>query len=240
MKEEEKKKKGRLISGFNFAIDGLIYSITKEYNMKFHLVTAIIVLFITMLFNISKIELALLALTITLVFVTELINTAVERCVDLATKEYDPIAKIAKDVAAGAVLVSAINAVLMGYLIFFDKFIHFSQNVFLKIRKSSTHLTVIIIVLVLLITVLLKSIFYKGRGTHVQGGAVSGHASLSFAIATIIGFLTNSGIVIILSYILAFLVAESRVEGKIHATSEVIMGAILGIALTVLVFKLMM
>lgn len=240
MNGEDKEKKGKLISGFNFAIDGLIYSVTKEYNMKFHLVTAIVVLIITMFFNVSKIELALLALTITLVFVTELINTAVERCVDLATTEYNPVAKIAKDVAAGAVLVSAINSVFMGYLIFFDKFIHFSLNVFLKIRRSTTHMTFIIIVLVLLITVLLKSKFYKGKGTHVQGGAVSGHAALSFAIATIIGFLTNSGITVILGYFLAFLVAESRVEGKIHATSEVIMGAVLGIAITVLVFKLMM
>ncbi|MDO5718793.1 MAG: diacylglycerol kinase [Tissierellia bacterium] len=239
MNSDKKVKKGKIINGFNFAIDGLIYAVTKEYNMRFHVVTAIVVLLLTMLFDLSKIEIALIGIAITLVFITEMINTAIEKTVDLATSEYRELAKIAKDVAAGAVLIAALNSVFMAYLIFSNKFMFFTQNVFMKIRRSKSHIAFLTIMLILLLVVLLKSIFHTKNGSHVQGGAVSGHSALAFSIATILSFMTNQGMVIIFSFVLAFLVAESRVEGGIHAISEVIMGALLGMAATVLVFKIL-
>src|SRR3712207_5599068 len=89
--------------------------------MRFHVVVAAVVLLGSLLVGVSKLELAALILVILFVFVTEMFNTAIEFAVDLVTKEYHPLAKLAKDVSAGAVLVSSIGAVLIGYLILADK-----------------------------------------------------------------------------------------------------------------------
>ncbi|MDO5689952.1 MAG: rRNA maturation RNase YbeY [Tissierellia bacterium] len=241
-KEKVVKKNRRtpVISGLNHAIDGLIFAVKNEYNMRVHFVTAVLVIVLATWFNLSRMEMAMLCLTITLVILAEFINTAIEYTVDLVSQEYNFSAKIAKDVAAGGVLVAALCSLIVGYFLFVDKVLHLSLDVFKQVRRSSSHQVFVIIVLILLLTVLFKSMFFKGRGTHVQGGAVSGHASVSFAIATIIGFLTNNSIVVILGFVLAFLVSESRVEGKIHDWAEVLMGAILGITATILMFKLVM
>ena len=90
----------------------------------------------------------------------------------------------------------------------------------------------------IIITVGLKAKFYRGKGTHFQGGTVSGHAAVSFCIATIIAFLAQNAIVTTLVYGLAVLVGESRIEGKIHSFFEVIAGGILGILIGVLVFQI--
>ena len=92
--------------------------------------------------------------------------------------------------------------------------------------------------MVILLTIGIKSRFYKGKGTPFQGGIVSGHAAVSFCIATIIAFLADNMLVSTLSYFMAFLVGESRIEGKIHSLFEVISGALLGILVGILVFQI--
>src|SRR3712207_5447195 len=106
---------------FEHAYRGLIYAVRTQRNMRFHVVVAAAVLLVALLVGVSKLELAVLILVILFVFVTEMFNTAMEFAVDLVTKEYHPLAKLAKDVSAGAVLVSSIGAVLVGYLILADK-----------------------------------------------------------------------------------------------------------------------
>src|SRR5215211_4330364 len=98
----------------------MIYAVRTQRNMRFHVVVAVVVLVASLLVGVRKLELAVLVLTILLVFVTELFNTAMEFVVDLATREFHPLAKLAKDVSAGAVLVSSVGAVLVGYLILAD------------------------------------------------------------------------------------------------------------------------
>src|SRR3712207_2109080 len=102
---------------FEHAYRGLIYAVRTQRNMRFHVVVATVVLLGALLVGVSKLELAVLILVILFVFVTEMFNTAMEFAVDLVTKEYHPLAKLAKDVSAGAVLVSSVGAVLVGYLI---------------------------------------------------------------------------------------------------------------------------
>lgn len=235
MKAPEKNK---IIAGFNYAIDGIITAVKSETNMKIHVVAAILALIMAIFLGVNKIEITILAITITLVITAELFNTAIETVVNMVTEEYNEKAKIAKDVAAGAVLVTAINSVFVAYLVFFDKLTAFSIRVFQSIRTSETHLMVIVVSLCLLLTLALKALFYNNRGTHVQGGTVSGHSALSFAIATIISCRTTSGMIILLVYFLAFLVAESRVEGGIHQISDVIFGGILGSGLALIFFKI--
>ncbi len=118
----------------------------------------------------------------------EMINTAIERTVDLATDEFHPLARLAKDIAAGGVLIAALNSLVVGYLLFFDRLNPYTNLVLFKIKNSPIHLTFIALALVILLTIGLKTKFYKGRGTppFQGGGTVSGHAAMSFCIATII------------------------------------------------------
>lgn len=89
--------------------------------MKVHILAAFTAVFLAWYFQISKVETIVLLLTITVVLVTEMINTAIEAVVNLVSPEYHRLARLAKDIAAGAVLVAAIAAILVGYILFFDK-----------------------------------------------------------------------------------------------------------------------
>lgn len=228
-----------LIDSFNHAINGLITAVGTERNMKIHYGVALFVLVSSLFFNLSRVEYILLLITISLVIVAELFNTAIEKVVDMVTEEYHPLAKLAKDIAAGAVLIAAINSVAIGYLLFFDRLDSARSAVIMRITDSPTHLTLVAILLVLVITLGLKALLSRlSKGTPLQGGAVSGHSSLAFCCATIISTMSDNIIITILSFIMAILVGESRVEGKIHSTLEVVSGAILGILVGVLIFQI--
>ncbi|NMB09023.1 MAG: phosphatase PAP2 family protein [Tissierellia bacterium] len=231
-------KSKSLIESFNYAVNGIIYTLKTERNMKFHFAAAIVVIFLSLFFDFTKLELLMLFITIAFVFMAEMINTAIERTIDLVTDEFHPLARIAKDIAAGGVLIAAINALVVGYLLFFDRLNPYTNLVLYKLKNSSIHLTFVALALVILLTIAFKTIFYRGKGTPFQGGVVSGHAAISFCIATIIAFLANNMLVSTLAYSMAILVGESRVEGRIHSLMEVIIGALLGIIVGVLVFQI--
>lgn len=108
----------RMLASFRFAIEGLFHVIKKERNMQIHLTIACIVLFLAYYFSISKFEWFIILLCIGIVFSLEAINTAIERTVDLCTEEFKPLAKQAKDAAAGAVFVFAVISVIIGLIIF--------------------------------------------------------------------------------------------------------------------------
>ena len=120
---------------------------------------------------------------------------------------------------------------------FYDRIVPLSHTAVIKLQNSPTHLTFIALILVVVITLVLKSFIYQNKWTYLQGGSVSGHASVSFCSATIIALLANNTLVTILSYFIAFLVAESRVEGKIHTLNQVIVGGIIGTLVAILLFK---
>lgn len=105
---------------FRYAFQGILYA-SKERNMRIHLTCAIIVIIAGFLTHISAAEWLVLILTISLVIGMEMVNTAIEHVVDLVSPEYHPLAKAAKDVAAGAVLVFAVASVFIGAIIFFPK-----------------------------------------------------------------------------------------------------------------------
>ncbi len=231
-------KNKSFIDSFNHAVTGIILAMKTEKNLRFHYVIAIAVIGLSLFFDFSRLEFMILLFAISLVLVTEMLNTAIEKSIDLITRDYHPLAKIAKDVAAGAVLISGMNALVVGYLLFFDRLNPLTNLVLFKIQSSKVHLTFVALILVTLLTIGLKARYYKGKGTHFQGGTVSGHSAISFCIATIISFLANNILVTTLSYGLALLVAESRIEGKIHSVVEVVYGGILGILTGILVFQI--
>ncbi len=230
--------KRSIIDSFNYAVSGIIVSIKTERNMLIHYIIAVGVLGFSLFFNFTRTEFLILLFAITLVLVLEMINTAIEKTIDMITKEYHPYARIAKDISAGAVLIASINAIIVGYLLFFDRLSDFSEVVIFKIKNSSIHLTFVALILVVLLTIGLKAKYYKGKGTHFQGGIVSGHSAIAFCIATIVAVLVENILIITLTFGLALLVAESRVEGKIHTLMEVVLGGFLGIAIGILVFQI--
>ena len=233
---KDKKTRPSIIEAFNAAIQGIIYTFKYERNMKIHYIIAVAVLIISLRFDLNKFEMMILILSISLVIISEMFNTAIENTVDLVTDKYHYLAKIAKDVAAGGVLISALNAVAVGYLIFYDKFTDLSKSLIFTIRKSDPHVTLICIVLVLISVVVVKAL--TSTGTPLKGGMPSGHSALAFAIATSLTMLIERPIVSALAYIMAVLVAQSRIEGKIHTFWETVAGGLLGILVAMLVFQL--
>lgn len=231
-------KSRSLMESFNYAVTGIIYTLKTERNMRIHFIISIVVIILSLFFDFSRGEMLLLFFTISLVFITEMINTAIERTVDLITEDFHPLARVAKDIAAGGVLIAAINSLVVGYLLFFDRLNPYTNRILHKIKNSSIHLTFVALALVILLTIGIKTKFYRGKGTPFQGGIVSGHAAVSFCVATIISFEANNMLVSTLAFFMAILVGESRVEGKIHSLFEVISGALLGIIIGILVFQI--
>lgn len=111
----------KFIKSFYYAFQGIISSLKQEKNMKVHIIIMLIVIICGIIFKISKIEWIICIILFALVISLELVNTSIEKTVDLITQEKNEIAKIAKDVAAGAVLVAAIAAAIIGLLIFVPK-----------------------------------------------------------------------------------------------------------------------
>ena len=226
----------KTLESFNNAITGIIDTVRTERNMIIHLIAAVCILIVSFFFDISKFEFLILAVTITMVIAAELINTAIEAAIDMTTNYYHPLAKVAKNAAAGAVLVTAISAVLVGYVIFWDKLSSFSFDLIRKVKNSEPYTMLIVLVIVCIATIIAKAIF--GEGTPLKGGMPSGHSALGFSIATAISLITEQPICILLSFLLAFITAQSRVDSEVHSISEVIVGAIFGIILTLFIFTL--
>ena len=113
-----RKGLAKFIAGFGFAFSGLWHAIRTQVNMKVHIALAILALVLGIALHLSAVEFAIIFLTIGGVMVTEMFNTVIELCVDLASPSYHPLAKIAKDVAAGAVLLSAIMSVIIALFIY--------------------------------------------------------------------------------------------------------------------------
>jgi diacylglycerol kinase (ATP) len=224
----------KIVDSFNYAIEGIIYAVRTQRNMRFHMLATLLVLILCFVYDLTKSELLILTITVTLVIVAELINTAVESAIDATTNYYHPLAKIAKNVAAGAVLVTAINAILVAYIIFWDRLSEFAFNTIGVIKHSDPYIVFVILTIVIIVVISVKAIF--GEGTPLKGGMPSGHSAISFSIATIIALITEKPIAILLSYILALIVAQSRVDAEIHSIWEVVVGAILGLLLTAFIY----
>ena len=227
----------KLVDSFNHAIEGIIYTIRTQRNMKIHMIATLAVLTICFFYELSKVELLIICITITMVIGAELINTAIEAAVDATTNFYHPLAKIAKNVAAGAVLITAINALFVGYIIFWDNITEIVFTTVTKIKQSEPYMILIVLVIVCVATLVFKAIY--GEGTPLKGGMPSGHSAIGFSLATMVALISKEPIVIMLSFLLAVIVAQSRVDSEVHSILEVICGAIFGTLLTLLIFKLL-
>ncbi len=229
-----------LMQSFNHAFVGLVHCVRHQRNMRIHLAVAVGVLLASILLNVTRLEMVAILVAITFVLVMELVNSAVEAVVDLLTDRFDPRAKAAKDLAAGAVLVAAVNAMAVAYLVLADRLTNRSLRVLSAIRHSPIHLTLATLAVVLAAVIAIKAT--RKKGTPLSGGLPSGHAALAFAGWTVVTFVvgkTREGLLVSLIVLgMAALVAQSRVETGIHSWLEVLLGALLGILVTTLIFQL--
>ncbi|HEY7198135.1 MAG TPA: diacylglycerol kinase [Gaiellaceae bacterium] len=233
------KRTHSIIQSFNYAFEGVIHALRTERNMRIHFGLATGVLILAFAYGVTKLELIALLIAIAFVLITEMINTAIEATLDLSTPSFDPLAKAAKDMAAGAVLIASVTAVVVGYLVFEDKLGNPTYRLLNRIRDAPLHLTVIALVLTILIVIATKAM--TGRGTPLRGGLPSGHAALAFGTWMAITFITQSFeyrvLVSSLTFALALLVAQTRVESGIHSSVEVLSGAVLGTLVSMILFQ---
>ena len=229
-----------IIESFNFAIEGVIHVLRTQRNMRIHFAIAVAVLITAAAVGVSKIELIVLLLAISFVLIAEMINTAIEGTIDAATTSFDPMAKLAKDIAAGAVLIASVNAVAVGYLVFAGKAADKTARVLDKLRSAPAEITVIALVLTVILVIATKA--WTGRGTPLRGGLPSGHAAIAFAGWMAATYIVNDShrfLISGLTFIMAFLVAQTRVEAGVHSALEVAYGGAIGALVTLSVFQLL-
>ena len=225
-----------LLESFNFAFEGVIHVLRTQRNLRIHFAVAFAVLIAAVAVGVDRIELIALLISISFVLIAEMLNTALEAGIDVATTSFDPLAKLAKDIAAGAVLIATVNAVAVGYLVFSDKIVNHSSRLINRLRDAPAELTLIALVLTIILVLGTKA--YTGRGTPLRGGLPSGHAAIAFggwmAITNVVGDSRHWFLISSLTFLMALLVAQTRVESGVHSFLEVSYGALLG-ALAVLV-----
>lgn len=153
------KVRRKIKDSLSYAIAGIVYVIKTQRNMRVHFTVAIAVLFFSSFFNLSNFELLAIFFAIVLVILSEMVNTAIESTVDILTEEYNSKAKIAKNVAAGAVLIAALNSVVIGLVVFLNKINQFLPNIILVASQSTLHLMFILIVTFFLIGIIILALF---------------------------------------------------------------------------------
>jgi diacylglycerol kinase (ATP) len=204
--------------------------------MLYHFYAAIVVLVGSFVLGISWVDFTILVVLVTLVLSVEMINTAIEAVTDSIYTDYDPKAKAIKDIAAGAVLITAIGAAVIGYVILYEPVKNFFYGGLKVAKHAGSDVAIVSLIVVLILVVLAKAFF--GRGEPLRGGMPSGHAAISFSIWLAVTLISESFIPSILVLILAVMIAQSRVNVGIHKPLEVVLGALLGLTVTFFLFKI--
>ena len=226
------------VQSVNCAIDGILWTVRTQRHMRWHFVAAALVLLAALLLHVPALEFMLLAFAVTLVLFAELLNTAIEVVVDLVSPDYHPLAKQAKDIAAGAVLVASVGAAVMGYLALSRQLFAPLTDSLNQLGKVPGEMAVVAVLLVTILVVLLKARF--GTGTPLHGGMPSGHAAVAASIAVSIALSHAGALLTLLAVALAGMVSHSRLLLGIHTVREVLAGVLLGATVTYLLHLILL
>lgn len=242
-KDDHKLKNDNFIEACNNAVNGIIYAATTQRNIKIQLVLAVIIMILSLFYGLETTEFLCLVFAVFFVIFGELINTAIETVVDLFVDVYHPKAKIAKDVAAGAVVLAACNALIVGYFIFFKaaNLKALSDSIFNNMVKSPMHLAFVAIMLVVIAVVAIKASCAKRkeRGQLIKEGFVpSGQSAIAFAALTAIWLNSKDVVTFTLALVLSILVVGNRVFSSAKTKAEVVFGACMGVLIVLLVYGL--
>jgi diacylglycerol kinase (ATP) len=229
-----------ILDSFNWAFEGIIHVLRTQRNLRIHFAIAIAVIAAAAALGVDRIELIVLLLAIAFVLVAEMVNSAIEGAIDVSTTSFDPNAKLAKDVAAGAVLIASVTAIAVGYLIFAHAAAHRTARFLDRVRDAPAEITLAALILVIMIVIATKA--WTGRGTPLRGGLPSGHAALAFAgwmAATYVASDPHRFLISSITFIMALLVAQTRVESGVHSALEVLYGGVVGALVTLVVFQVL-
>jgi diacylglycerol kinase (ATP) len=218
----------------NNAVEGILFAAKNERHLRYHLYAAAMVLLLSYVLDLPRLEFLIISIAVIMVLLAEMVNTAMEYLVDMISAEYSEKARIAKDVSAGAVLITAVGSAVVGYIILFPHLEEAFLSGMQVARHSANEITLISVILVTIAVVILKASF--GKGHPLRGGMPSGHSAIAFSLWLAIMFMTESFPVSLTGLALAILVAQSRVAVKVHTPVEVVMGALLGMVITLCLF----
>jgi diacylglycerol kinase (ATP) len=225
----------RFVDSLRYAVDGLVYALRTQRNIRIHFVTATAIIASAMFLGITRSELVALFLTIMVVILAEMVNTAIEAAVDLVTGTYHPLARIAKNVAAGAVLVTAIGACFIGFYIFADDLSNLVHLLLSKTTHVPLNMLGLSLVLILIVTLTAKAVFPLNKA--LGRATPSGMTALAFSVSTWVCLRTEDDTSSLFVLFLAIIVGYSRIEAQKRTLIEVLSGAIIGVILSLFTYK---
>ncbi len=220
----------------NDAIEGILTAAKNERHLRYHLYAAAIVLLFSYSAGVTKTEFLIISTLSLFVIMAELINTAIEATVDLLSPKRREEARIAKDVAAGAVMCTATGAAIIGYIILFPYLKSYFENGLYIAKHAENEVAVFALIFVFILVILTKA--FTGKGHPLRGGMPSGHSAVSFSFWVSITVMTENALASLLSLTAAVMIAQSRVTIHIHSVWEVILGALMGSTVTYVLFKI--
>ncbi|MDA8079083.1 MAG: diacylglycerol kinase [Nitrospiraceae bacterium] len=220
----------------NFAVEGILHAARTQRHLRYHFFSAAVVLLFSYIVGVTRAEFIMVSFAVIIVLASEMLNSAIETVVDMLSPEYAEKARIAKDISAGAVFITAFGAAVLGYIVLFPYLKALFMDGFYIARHSTEEISLIAFILVLILVIILKARF--GKGHPLSGGMPSGHSALAFSVWVSVTYTTGNFIASLLCFALAVLIAQSRMAGRIHTRWEVIAGALMGSSLTFLLFKL--
>src|SRR6056297_30420 len=230
----KKKNNDNLIDSFKNAIEGLNITYKMEKNFRYHIILSFLTILVSLLMKIDSFHLVIIVISISFVLVAELFNTGFEVLIDnFITKKRNKIIKVIKDISAAAVLITSINALVVGYFLIFTKLFKKILNIFKINWVINDTIIFISFIFLILFIIIIKKIINSEK--VFKGGWPSGHSALSFSIFALSLMYVNILIIKILIFLLAVIVSKSRIDLKIHSFSQVVSGAIIGFSLTVII-----
>lgn len=232
-------RKTDIWSPFRVAVNGIVFTFRTQRHMRFHLYVVLVVILLGIFVNLGLREMLVLLFTISLVLVAEMFNSAIEATVDLISPNYSPLAKFAKDIAAGAVLITTLIALVVGSLMMLGE--NRWESIKVSLTSESIGLPIAPRLGLGLLVLFFIVVIGKGlgkRGQVLKGGLVSGHAAYAFFLAFTVPFVVDNMLATAIAVLLAAIVAQSRYEAKIHSVFELALGAGVGTLLALGVFGL--
>lgn len=224
----------RWLDSANSAAEGVIQAAKTQRHVKIHLIVAFFVLFGCFLIGVDRFEFIAIALITLLVIVAEMFNSSLEALVDLTCPEKNELARIVKDIAAGAVLICAVGALIIGYLILWPYILKILDEGFWIAKHFPEHIAVLAVTIIMLVVIMLKA--QLGKGHPLKGGCPSGQTAVIFSIWISITFLSDQTFVIISTLALVVALSLIRIFLRIHSFLDISAGALLGTAITSILF----
>lgn len=239
--KESLPRQGSLRWSFTWAFEGIVYVLRTQRNMRIHVAAGGLGLLLALILGVSRLEFLAVLGAVSIVLIAEMVNTAIEATIDALVTHFHPLVKVAKDVAAGAVLVATFNALAVAYLVFYNRLTDPSKELFHQLKGKPSQIVVGSMIITILLAMAIKA--FTGRGTPLRGGMPSGHSAAAFsgwaAVTVMTAEFNHGALISTLSFMMAALVAQSRVEAGIHSAWEVIVGAGLGAAVTISMFQVL-